>query len=163
MRTVLLRGISIFILGILLGSAVTNIHIGAQIDYLTLTNITLRDELADAERNLQKLKESSENKRKQTVTTVETFLLMDSRDDLSDYEELAVELEAEKKVKEWLNPLIGQDVSGIDTLLIPRILDNREIEVNGGKYRIRTHLVVINKKITVYVKAMRLKTGGTIN
>ncbi|MFZ5649537.1 MAG: hypothetical protein ACOY4I_01615 [Bacillota bacterium] len=159
----LLRGISILILGFLLGSAVTNMHMGAQIDYLSLANKTLRDELADAEYSLQKLKEATEARRKNTITSVEAFLLMDPREDLSDYECLAVEQEAEKKIKEWLNPLIGQEISGIDALLIPRIVDSREIEVNGSKYRLRTHLVVIGKRTSVYVKASRVKTGRTIN
>lgn len=163
MRLAFIKGMSIFILGVLLGSSVTNILIGSQIDYLTLTNKTLRDELADAERNLHILKESSENRKKNTITSVEAFLLMDSQEDLSDYEQLAVEQEVEKKIKEWLNPIIGQDVSEIDTLLIPRILDSREIEVNDNKYRLITHLVVLNKKTSVYVKAARLKSQGQIH
>lgn len=163
MRAGLLRGISIFIIGILFGSSVTNVYIGSQIDYITLANKTLRDKLADAEINLQKIKESSEAKRKNTIISVEAFLLPDSREDLSGYEGLAVEQEVEKRIKEWLSPIVGQDVSGIDALLVPRIVDNREIEVNGIKYRLMSHLVVIGKKTTVYVKASRVKTGGTIN
>ncbi|MCL6477901.1 MAG: hypothetical protein K6T65_05745 [Peptococcaceae bacterium] len=152
------RSISLLIIGIILGAVGTTVYIGSQLEYLTLANKELRDQLADAQFNLAKLKETSDMKKKHIIDTVETFLLMDSTEGLTDYDKLAVELEAGKKVKDLLNPIIGQDVAGLDSLLIPRIVDNREIEANGNRYRLRTYLVVVNQKTTVYTKAYRLKS-----
>lgn len=163
MRSGLYRGISILILGFILGSALTNMYIGSQLDNLTLANRSLQDQLADTQQKLQQLKDTSEIRKKHTINAVETFLLLDSRDHLTDYDKMAVEFEADKKVKEWLDPVVGQDVAGLDSLLIPRIVDNREIEANGNKYRLRTYLVVVNRKTTVYVKASRVKSDGVIN
>ncbi|MFZ5634233.1 MAG: hypothetical protein ACOY40_15440 [Bacillota bacterium] len=159
----LYRSISLLIIGVILGSAGTTVYIGSQLDHITLANKELRDQLADAQQRLVKLKESSDLKKKHTINAVETFLLMDSTEGLTDYDKLAVELEAGKKVKDWLNPIIGQDVAGLDSLLIPRIVDNREIEANGNRYRLRTYIVVVNQKTTVYIKAFRLKSEGKIN
>lgn len=157
------RGISLLMLGIILGSLITNIYIGSQLDHLSLANSELRDELADVRHNFQKLKEATETKKKNTIESVEIFLLMTSREGLTDYDEISVEHEAKRKVKEWLNPVIGQDMAGLDGLLIPGIVDNREIEANGNKYLLRTYLIVVNRKTCVYIKAARVKPDAKIN
>lgn len=160
MKPGLFRTILLLLLGAIMGAGGLNMIIGAQVDHLTLANRILQEQLADSERELQKLKESTDRQKKLTITAVETYLLMDSREELTDYDLLRVELEANKKVKEWLQPLIGQDAAGLDSLLIPRIVDSREIEADGNKYRLSTHLVVINQKVSVYVKAVLLKENG---
>lgn len=163
MRTGLYRGISILILGFILGASLTNVYIGPQLDNLSLANRSLQYELADTRQKLQQLEEASKARKKHTIDTVETFLILDSREDLTDYDKMSVEFEASKKVKEWLTPITGQDVTGLDGLLIPRIVDNREIEVNGNKYLLRTYLVVVNQKTSVYVKASRIKPDTKTN
>lgn len=149
----LYKGLAFLILGILLGAAITNILIGKQVDRLNLVNLALQDQLEDIQEELEKAKDIPDKKGKHIVTSIETYLLLTSRQGLTDYDELRVTLEASEKVEEWLKPLIGQNVEGLDTLWIPSIVDNREIETNGNKYLLRTYLVVINEKITVYVRA----------
>lgn len=154
--------IAVFIIGLILGAVAATVYIGSQIDNLTLANKDLQIQLAEARHSLAKLQEeSSISKKKNTINTVETFLIIDSPEDMTDYDKLTVEFEAGKRVKEWLKPIIGEDVAGLDSLLIPRIVDNRELEANGRKYRLRTHLVVVNQKTTVYIKAARVKTGSS--
>jgi hypothetical protein len=157
---IFLKTLSLLILGAILGAAATNVYIGRQVDYLSLANKTLQESLADAERQLQNLKESSENKKNITISGFDIFLILDSREGLTDYDQLSVEHEVDKKVKEWLQPLLGQKVDSFDTLLIPRIIDNRDVEVNGNKYRLKTHLVVVKNKTTVYIKSARVKADG---
>lgn len=163
MKSGLYSVISLLLLGIILGAALTNALIGSQLDHLTLANRSLQSELAEARLELQKLQESSKIKTRHTVASVETHLLLDSRDDLTDYDRMTAEFETDMKVKGWLNPIIGKEVSGLDSLLIPGMLDSREIEANGNKYRLRTYLVVVNRKTTVYIKATLLKRDGKIN
>ncbi|MCL5057569.1 MAG: hypothetical protein M1130_06155 [Actinobacteria bacterium] len=160
MRAKIFKTVSLLILGVILGASSTNIYIGMQLDYLTLTNKTLQNSLAEAERQLQSLKEASEIKNRNSISSFDIFLLMDSREGLTDYDQLTLEYEVDKKVKEWLKPLIGQKVDGFDCLLIPRIVDNRDIEVNGNNYRLRTYLVVVNTKTAVYIKSTKIKSDG---
>ncbi|MFZ5645084.1 MAG: hypothetical protein ACOY46_16005 [Bacillota bacterium] len=157
----ILKSVSLLIIGIIIGSVGSNLYIGRHIDYLTLTNKTLQDSLADAERELQNIKEA-DKKRKYVISGFDIFLMMDKQEEITDYDELTVEFEVNKKVKEWLNPLIGQRVEDLDTLLIPRIIDNREIAVNGNMYRLRTYIVVVNQKTSVYIKSTRIKSNGTM-
>jgi len=153
MKAVILRTISAMILGIILGSAVTVLQIGSQLDDLSLKNRNLEEQLADVKNELQKSKDTSKIKKKLSINTVEAFLLLENQEELSDYDRIAVELETSKEVKKWLKPIIGQEIEEIDSLLIPRIVDNREVESNGNKYRLKTYVVVVNQKTCVYVKA----------
>lgn len=163
MKAALYKTISLLILGFILGSALTSMYIGYRLDNLTLANRALQDELADAHQKLTQLKEITKTPKKPTISSVETFLLLDSREDLTDYDKITVEFEANKKVKEWLNPIVGQDVSSLDSLLIPRIVDNREIEANGNRYRLRTYLVVVNRTTAIYIKATLIKPDAVAN
>lgn len=159
MRAKIFKTLSLLILGIIMGASATNIYMGMQLDYLTLTNKSLQDTLAEAERQLQSLKESSEIKNKNSITGFDIFLLLDSREGLTDYDQLTLEYEVDKKVKEWLTPLIGKNISEVDALLMPRIVDSRDVEANGNTYRLRTYLVVVNKKTSVYIKASLIKSS----
>lgn len=163
MKAGIIRGISILILGVILGAVITNLHIGSQLDRLALDNRKMKDELTETRRMMRKLKEASETRKKHVISEVDTFMLIDSWEGLTDYDKLTAEYEANKKIKDWLKPIIGQDVAGLDILLIPGIVDNREIEANGNRYRLRTYLVVVNEKTTVYIKSTRVKTGEKIN
>lgn len=157
MKAAIFKGAALLLLGIILGAAGTNVLIGKQIDRLTLINITLQDQLEDLQEEINKAKEAPVKKRKHVVKAIETLTLLTSRQGLTDYDEMRITLEASERVEEWLKPLIGQDVNGLDTLWIPSIVDNREIEANGNKYLLRTYLVVINETITVYVRASLIK------
>jgi hypothetical protein len=132
--------------------------IGNQVDYLTLANKNLHDQLADREFQLQKLKESSRQNEEHVITSIEAYLSADSMEGLTEYDQLSLQLETTKRIKEWLSPLVGQDVRSLDNLLIPRIVDDRIVEAGGSKYSLKTHLVIINQKVNLYVKARLIKT-----
>ncbi|ABO51462.1 conserved hypothetical protein [Desulforamulus reducens MI-1] len=157
MKVAFFKGLALLVLGVLLGAAGTNVIIGKQVDHLTLANMTLRDQLTDTQTELLRIKESTQKKKKKTITNIETFIIMASREGLTDFDELSVRLEANEKVKTWLAPLMGQEVEGLDTLWIPGVVDNREIEANGNHYLLKSYLVVIDEKITVYLKATQIK------
>lgn len=150
--------LSVFILGFLLGASLTNAHIGSQVDNLSIANQTLQQELMDMQLKIQQQKEKSTAANKLTINSIETFLIIESTDELTDHDKMSLELECNKKVKEMLQTLIGQEISNIDSLLIPQIIDNREIEANGNKYKIKTNLIVLNKNTLVYLKASQIKT-----
>ncbi|MEG6522981.1 hypothetical protein [Desulfotomaculum sp. 1211_IL3151] len=157
MRAAFFRCLAFLILGCLVGAAATNMVIGKRVDHLTLTNLTLSGQLADTQSELTKLRDNSKKKQKRTITNIETFVILSSREGLTEYDELSVNIEANENVETWLAPLIGQEVEGLDILWIPGVIDNREIEANGNKYRLKSYLVVIDEKITLYLKATQIK------
>ena len=147
-----LKSLAFFLLGALLGAAGINVLIGHQVDRLAMTNRILQTRLEDTTVELQRIKESSSQKEKYTVNAVETYLLLDSREGLTEYDDIRLKLEVNEKIKIWLNPLMGQEVKTLDILWIPSVVDNREIEVNGNHYQLKTYLAIISEKITLYLK-----------
>lgn len=162
MKVQVLRSIALFLLGLLTGAGLVNTLIGSQVDYLTLANKNLQERLVDKELELQKQKEIFEGRKQNLITAIEIYLLMDSKCGLTDYEQFRVEMEVSKKVKEWLSPIIGMETARLDSLVIPGIVDNREVELDGNKYRLGVHLIVVNQKTSVYVKTTLLKNKNVM-
>ncbi len=163
MKIRLYKNISMLILGVLIGSSATNLYIGYQLDNLSIANKSLRQELQDEQFKLHQYREQNQSIKKYTIDSIDAFLMMESLEGLTDHDKMSLELECNKIIKELLQPLIGQEISEIDSLLVPKILDNREIEANGNKYKIQTNLIVLNKKTLVYLKASHIKNDVLTN
>ncbi|MBF7083065.1 hypothetical protein IT084_08755 [Desulfallas sp. Bu1-1] len=151
----LLFGMSVFILGMIAGSAVTGVTIGRQIDTLYIENRSLKDKLAVNEKELAQLRKKN-REHKRLVTKISTRVYFPEDCDLSEYERSTIELTVEKKVREWLKVISGQEVETINYLLVPTIVDNREIEVEGMKIRLKVNLVVISENVVVYLEVITL-------
>jgi hypothetical protein len=142
----------IFVIGILVGASVTNMVIGKQIDNLHISNQGLRQQLSVSERELQSLKESLEERKKQIITSIDVKVEF-AGDELTSYEESSAILTAEKRVEEWLEVIKGQEINDVDYMLIPEIIDGREIEADGRKFNLKVKLVVITDAVIVYLEA----------
>jgi hypothetical protein len=144
---------AIFLLGVLTGASITSVLLGNQIDTLYIENRTLYDKLLVAGKQIEQLQESFK-KKKRVISSISTQVEFVENNDFSDFEKNTIELNIEKNVREWLGILTGQDVEDIDYLLIPLIIDNREIELENKKIRLKVKLVVISETINVYIQAI---------
>jgi len=142
----------IFFLGVLVGASLTNMVIGKQIDNLHISNQALQQQLSVSERELQSLKESLDEKKRQIITGIDVKVEFVG-EELTSYEESAATLMTEERVEEWLEVIKGQEIDDVDYMLIPKIIDGREIEVDGWKISLKVKLVVISKIIIVYLEA----------
>lgn len=142
----------IFFLGVLAGASLTNMVIGKQIDNLHISNQALQQQLSVSERELQSLKESLDEKKRQIITGIDVKVEFVG-EELTSYEESAATLMTEERVEEWLEVIKGQEIDDVDYMLIPKIIDGREIEVDGWKISLKVKLVVISKIIIVYLEA----------
>lgn len=130
----------------------TNMVIGKQIDNLHISNQALQQQLSVSERELQSLKESLDEKKRQIITGIDVKVEFVG-EELTSYEESAATLMTEERVEEWLEVIKGQEIDDVDYMLIPKIIDGREIEVDGWKISLKVKLVVISKIIIVYLEA----------
>lgn len=151
----LMFGMSVFILGVIAGSAMTGISIGRQIDSLYIQNRSLKDKLAVSEKELVQLREKILEP-KRLVTKISTKVYFSGDCDFSEYEKSIIELTVEKEVREWLGIISGQEIDTINYLLVPTIVDNREIEVEGMRIRLKVNLVVISENVVVYLEVIPL-------
>lgn len=155
MRT-LLPKLAIFILGIIAGAATTGVFVGDRVDALHMENRLLKQQLAAAEKDLQQLEEKKQTSRR-VVTKISSRLSFAEDCDFTEYERSTVEMAVEKNVREWLKLVLGQDLKTVNYQLVPRIVDNRELEVEGKKIRLQVELVVISENVIVYLEVLPVK------
>ncbi len=157
MKKRLLFGITVLGLGMIIGAALTGVFVGKQIDDLYIENRSLADNLAVTEKELKQLRQASEEMHTRVVTKISACINFNEECDYSEYERSAIELTVEKKVREWLQIISGQKLDTINYLLVPRIVDNREVEVEGNKIHLKVILVVLSENVIVYLEIKPIK------
>lgn len=149
----LLFWIAVFMLGLLTGAAFTSVLIGNRIDTLYMDNRILQDNLLAADKQIEQLKESQKVK-KRVISHINTHVEFAEKNDYTDFEKNTIELNVEKNVRKWLAIISGQDVDDVNYLLIPKIIDNRELESENRKIRLKVNLVVISETVNIHVEVM---------
>ncbi len=147
---------AVFVLGAVTGAALAGITIGDQVDRLHIENQLLQDRLAVAEKELQQMRQQKQVQ-KRVVSKISTRVSFAEECDFSEYERSFIELTVEKIVREWLKVIAGQEIDSINYILVPRIVDNREIEIEGKKIKLKVELVVIAENLVVYLEIIPQK------
>lgn len=147
------RWMAVFVLGMLIGASITNVLIGTQIDNLHISNQALQQQLSVSERELQSLIESQARaKRNQVVTSIRSSVEFKGGK-ITQFEESAARLMVEKQVDKWLEVIEGQEIDDLDYELIPEIINNRIIEVDGQKMVLKVKMVIVSQTVVVYLEA----------
>ncbi len=152
----LLSRVALLVLGIVLGASAANVITGTTLDALHMENRLLKQRLTTVENDLRQLEEKQQTYQR-VITKISTRVDFNAECDLTDYEKNVAGLEVEQNVREWLQPVLGQDLETIDYLLVPRIIDHREIEVEGKKISLKVELVVISENLKVYMEVLPVK------
>lgn len=143
---------AIFVIGALTGIAFTCGLIGNRIDALYIENKTLQDNLWAADKQIEQLKEAHKVK-KRVISNISTYVEFD-KNDYTDFEKNTIKLNVEKNIREWLDIILGQNVENGNYLLIPHIIDNREIEFEKRKIRLKVNMVVVSETVNVYIRVI---------
>ncbi|MEW6623849.1 MAG: hypothetical protein AB1420_12110 [Bacillota bacterium] len=145
------RLLSIFILGLIVGSALTNFFIGSQVDRLSIERDNIYQSLKTFESENQELKESLK-KQKLIVTAIEPSITF-TDDSLTSYTRENYSLQITKTVEELLSSLKGKDVDGIDYMLIPGIIEDRIISIDGKKFVLHVKTIILSRKLFLDLEA----------
>lgn len=148
---------AIFIIGALLGASFGVVLTGNQIDSLYIENLMLQENLLVADQQIQQLQKTSKTSEKRVINSIGTYVSFVENSGFSEFEKSSIELTLEKNVREWLNILSGQNVDEVNYQLIPGIIDNREIEIEGKKIHLTVNLVVISEKVSIYLEVRPLR------
>lgn len=68
----------------------------------------------------------------------------------------------DKQVRQWLEPVKGQEIEKLNHTLVPQIIDNRKAEFEGASYQLTVKLVVIDANIIVYIEARKQKLARPV-
>jgi len=150
---------AVFLIGALTGGAGINALIGEQIDRLSLVNVSLREQLSTTERELQQVEENLKTRQTQVIGILKVHVLLPAnREEASKYLQEKVQLSVENKVREWLQPVLGQDFTTMNHLLIPQVIDKRQVEIDKRTYTLKVKLVVVSYQTVIYLEAVPEKT-----
>ena len=152
----LLPKLAIFIVGVIAGASATGVFIGDRVDALYLENRVLKSQLTAAEKDIQQLRQQKRNPAG-VVSKISSRVSFSQDCDFTEYEKSTVEMTVEKKLREWLKLVVGQELDTVNYQLVPRIVDNREIGVEEKKVRLKVELVVISENVTVYLEVRPVK------
>jgi len=152
----LMPKVAIFVLGIIAGASSTSLFLGDTVDALYVENRLLKQQLTTTENDLKQLEEKKQTSRR-VVTKISTRVTFAEECDLTDYERSTAELQVEQNVRKWLQLILGQELETVNYQLVPRIIDNREIEVEGKKIGLQVELVVISENLMVYIEVLPVK------
>lgn len=154
----LLRFFTPFILGVLVGATLMTVHNGRQIEHLMYTVRLLNEELTAVNQELESVRDNLSDERHRVVAGIKVDVRLPPN--LNGYEERSARLEIEKTVKRWLEPLYGQDTDTLNFVVIPQIIDGRDVPVDGRNYRLETRIVFIGEEIIVYVQGTPQPAGN---
>ncbi|MBO8128429.1 MAG: hypothetical protein H0Z39_04415 [Peptococcaceae bacterium] len=149
----ILRLLAPFILGLLVGGTGMTVYLGGQIDQLIFRVQTLKEEIGAAEQQIAELEKNIANRHQQTVTSIKVNIKFS--DNLTKLEKQTARLEMEKKVKQWLDPLYGQEVNSLNHQMIYQIVNERIVEVEGKLYQLYTRVIYLGENIVIYLEAKR--------
>jgi hypothetical protein len=148
---------AIFIIGALLGAALTGVIIGNQVDALYMENRALQDNLLEAENQIQQLQKKTQSASKKVVRNIRSYVRFTEKSDYTDFEKNSIELTVEKNVREWLGVVSGQNIDEVNYQLVPGMIHNRELQIDGNKIRLKVNLVVISEIVSIYLEVQPLK------
>lgn len=146
-----LRVLGVLMLGFLLGASAASVHTSRQIEQLMYNIRVLNEELSAARQEADELRSSLSTERQQVVTGIKVEITF--ADELNAHDEREARLAVEKKVKEWLEPLYGQELRELNPRLVPRVIDSRDVDVDHKRYRLTTRIVFVGEEVVVYVEA----------
>lgn len=156
MKNHIIRLMALFFLGMVTGGVFVTVNLGGQIDEVTHKNELLGQQLELCRDELNHLKKSMGEKEKEEVSGIKLHISIVG-DNMAELEEKNTILVLDKQVRQWMEPVKGQEVKKLNHLLVPQIIDNRIVEFDGANYRLRVKLVVIDTIISMYIEAKKEK------
>ncbi|MEW6573597.1 MAG: hypothetical protein AB1374_08205 [Bacillota bacterium] len=158
-KRAVLRCFACFTIGILVGAAVLNLLLGQEIERLTYKTRVQQDELAEASRELNELRASLEAKRKRCVRGFDVKIILAG--DLTEIEKRSVRIDIEKEVEKRLNPLMNRELATLNHWLIPGMLNERVVAVEGREFELHVETIVVSETLSIIVRA-KLKEAAPI-
>lgn len=151
---------AVFVLGALLGAALTSLLIGHRVDALFLANRCLQDDLSAADKQIKKLQQVNKPLKSRVISKIKAYVEFDPEAEYTDLEKNNIRLDVERNVRVWLETLLGQNPDTIDCSLITPIVDNRVLEPDNHKLRLKVKLVVVSETIKVYLIVVPTKDSN---
>jgi len=139
----------IFILGIIIGALLLNIIVSKKLDILILDNNKLKNNCQEKDLEINELKSNLKEQKKHFIQK----LSIEINSDLNQHTEQKIE----KKIKDLLSGLIGENYKNLDPLLLRNIIHQRYLMVEDKTYHLELDYIVISEELKIFVKISKNK------
>ncbi len=143
------RAIVLLILGILLGMAIMLFLQGKRVDAYYWQNEELKVQLYEATERLKRLEEQHDILLPARVEEVRLEVEME--------DETFVEPALRRDIYDLAKELIGQELQALPYPLVYNILDERILESEEKKYRLKVKAVIIAETVTYYLTVEKIQ------
>ncbi|HIE12279.1 MAG TPA: hypothetical protein EYP63_02440 [Desulfotomaculum sp.] len=151
MKRMILSLLACFTLGVLAGAAALSMFLGHEIERLTYRTRIQQEELAKANRELNGLRASLKARRKRCIRGFDVKTVLTG--ELTEIEKRSIRIELEKEIEKRLNPLKDCELATLDYWLIPGMLNERSVTVDGREFELHVETVVVSETLGVLVRA----------
>lgn len=152
--------LALFVIGIIIGAALTTLAIGYHLDRMQNFNKKLEVQLLEKEEQIKALEDKmSEAQQWLIVKEVEIEVEMPERN-FANQEELILEIE--KEVKKMIKTIRGKKVQDLDPLIVRNIVQDRQLNIFGYNFVLDVHGIIVAEKIVFYIYAIYKETPNKI-
>lgn len=153
-----LQKLALVLLGFLIGSAVTTVRMGHQIDRLAVIRQEQAEKIAGLEAELEQVRTNLARHQEPVLSSVVVKVEFIDPKPIP-LEEDSVRLNLEKQLKELLKSLMGKKTDDLDPTLIPWIVENRLLEAEGYTFKVQVKTMVLTDRIHLTVLAQSVPTS----
>lgn len=133
-----------FLLGFLCGCLLMNIFFGARLEDVYQERDTLLASLAERDSRLEQLEKALAGSGSLIIKEIQPNIVLKG--------DRPLQLELEKRIRQWLDIFLGRELSSLDPAAIPFIIDGRTVTINGRRIHLRVETTVISEKLIIFVR-----------
>ncbi|SMB83090.1 hypothetical protein SAMN00017405_1000 [Desulfonispora thiosulfatigenes DSM 11270] len=140
-----------WIIGILIGAALTSLAIGYHLDNINNQNQILEGKLLEKEGQMKILEDKVSNTKRWLIVEEIIIELELTKREFPDKESLHCEIE--QQIREMVNNIRGKKVKDLDPQVLWNIIEKRNVSLKGHSFTLEVRGLLISEKLTYYVFA----------
>lgn len=149
-----MKGLALFILGVLAGAMVAALTAGHQLDIAHLERKALQNKVIELQDTVQRLEEALEDQEQKEIRVEKVKVSLVNPPDPF------IALDIEEAAQRLLADLIGKEVANLDLRLVHNLVHERIVEVEGRRYKLLVHGLQLHRQTEVLLNVNLLPPEG---
>lgn len=140
-----------WVIGIIIGAALTSLSVGYHLDKINNHNQVLEGQLLEKEAQLKILEEKVSSAKKWSV--VEEIIIELELPDKNFPDQESLHHKIEQEIREMIKDIRGKKLQDLDPQILWSVIDKRNVNITGHNFTLEMRSIIISEKLTYYVFA----------
>lgn len=149
-----MKGLALFILGVLAGAMLAALTAGRQLDIAYLERKALQNKVIELQDTVQRLEEALEDQEQREIRVEKVKVSLVNPPDPF------IALDIEEAAQRLLADLIGKEVANLDLRLVHNLVHERIVEVEGRRYKLLVQGLQLHRQTEVLLNVNLLPPDG---